>query len=699
MLAEDYTVSCSTPTHVAFQLVAGAVIVLFAFGVPIGFCTTLVLKSKSLDTKNITSQAVAVAAEIGVDQQDANDVIRELSLGGEYGFLLKAYSSRNYFFESIDMLRKLIVVGILVVVDRGSVAQVTCAAMLSFAFSMLQFKIWPYKMTVDNRFKAAVEAQIFFTILIALLLKCNLDEEMVGEGFYDAVVVTMFMVNVPIAFVCTCVAKLNHGKELLARRKDGDGGFKGDRLPLDQPSNDLHRVSTAFYLHKAGLASSKESATIRCYLAQVAIRMEAERLESLAAVIEGRGMITTLSVPDPGPPPPPAATMPFRWRPSENVDHPRPFHMQISAPKVPREDDSPVADARDANDPFSKFTGGFDGTFADTSTFFGGLGHLIGEPRKDVARAVEEEHCNVSAGFGASDSELETGNYHVTFTPRKEYMFVADPSFSEPMDAGVDNETHVRIGFRERICIKTLRHDAVQLINEAFDQMGWGAATVNQASFDRLIFQQIELVCLRLYTGPMFMLYNTVLRSMNSGGVVPFGSLKGLHVEGRFVTTIHATNSGVIKLSRLQPACPIFRGVSGMKLPRSFTVPNAQHIMSGVELGFMSASLDRNVAEKYSKGSTDAPSLIFEMQQGMVNRGAFLGWLSQYPHEKGACFLLPFCVVPGVCSCSLSVCYAVPSLWLTVCAYVFTCASCVPCWVFPCRRQKSWCRRSVGWRC
>ena len=30
--------------------------------------------------------------------------------------------------------------------------------------------------------------------------------------------------------------------------------------------------------------------------------------------------------------------------------------------------------------------------------------------------------------------------------------------------------------------------------------------------------------------------------------------------------------------------------------------------------------------------------VIFEVQQGMVDRGADIGWLSQYPHEQEICF-------------------------------------------------------------
>ena len=43
-------------------------------------------------------------------------------------------------------------------------------------------------------------------------------------------------------------------------------------------------------------------------------------------------------------------------------------------------------------DPFGKFTGGFEGSFADVNTFFGGLDSLIGEPQKNVVRLLHWLH-------------------------------------------------------------------------------------------------------------------------------------------------------------------------------------------------------------------------------------------------------------------------------------------------------------------
>eukprot|EP01052_Picozoa_sp_SAG31_P008044 SAG31_NODE_396_length_16264_cov_17.206496_14_plen_79_part_00 len=73
-------------------------------------------------------------------------------------------------------------------------------------------------------------------------------------------------------------------------------------------------------------------------------------------------------------------------------------------------------------------------------------------------------------------------------------------------------------------------------------------------------------------------MYNGVLRAMASGGIIEFGfpaELIGVSVRGCFVTTLHAINSGVIKCSRMQPKCVVYRGMSGLKLPESFVQPDA----------------------------------------------------------------------------------------------------------------------------
>eukprot|EP01050_Picozoa_sp_SAG11_P002045 SAG11_NODE_99_length_16913_cov_41.552813_5_plen_160_part_00 len=64
------------------------------------------------------------------------------------------------------------------------------------------------------------------------------------------------------------------------------------------------------------------------------------------------------------------------------------------------------------DDPFEKFSIGYEGAFGGTAQFFGGLVELIGEPNKNVGDAIQKEHCDVDLNdrdrphkisFGASD--------------------------------------------------------------------------------------------------------------------------------------------------------------------------------------------------------------------------------------------------------------------------------------------------------
>eukprot|EP01044_Picomonas_judraskeda_P000422 COSAG03_NODE_18_length_21685_cov_15.938988_28_plen_674_part_00 len=106
-------------------------------------------------------------------------------------------------------------------------------------------------------------------------------------------------------------------------------------------------------------------------------------------------------------------------------------------------------------------------------------------------------------------------------------------------------------------------------------------------------------------------------------------------MRGRFTTTLHVLNSGVLKLAKLQPAIQVYRGISGMRLPKSFTEKNELNVRGGVEYGFMSTTTDEAVAMSFAKGGdAGTASTLVVASMGMIDRGATLDWLSQYPHER-----------------------------------------------------------------
>ena len=130
----------------------------------------------------------------------------------------------------------------------------------------------------------------------------------------------------------------------------------------------------------------------------------------------------------------------------------------------------------------------------------------------------------------------------------------------------------------------------------------------------------------------MFVKYNSVLRAAGENAPAALKKATGiLCLRNKYTTTLHIINSAVVKLGKLTKAGTVYRGLSGGTLPEEFWQANDYGVCGGCEYAFMSTTLDREVAFSYA-GSKVAT--ILEIRMGMVDRGADVSWLSQYPGEK-----------------------------------------------------------------
>ena len=112
-------------------------------------------------------------------------------------------------------------------------------------------------------------------------------------------------------------------------------------------------------------------------------------------------------------------------------------------------------------------------------------------------------------------------------------------------------------------------------------------------------------------------------------------------LANKYTTTLHATNSAVLKLAKLTRACTVYRGIWGRRLPEVCRVLNEHGFKGGVEVSFISTTKDRMIAIFYASGGADkekrasgSPAIVFEIRMGMIDRGAEVSWLSQFPHEE-----------------------------------------------------------------
>lgn len=252
------------------------------------------------------------------------------------------------------------------------------------------------------------------------------------------------------------------------------------------------------------------------------------------------------------------------------------------------------------------------GTIED---FHRGLVGRIGSANLDFFNAMKAEHCS-KAG---SKDEFETLNYAIKSTPYREWCLVVDKEKVVP-------EPDMRYGRR------------IPDIDELM--------TLDVAKRAKL--SRPEVIAVVLYTGPLYYVYNSILRRWPEETYNRFKNRNNL-----FSTSITVLVSAVQKIACVMPlkeGLTLYRGLGGrVCLPRSFFKSDENGCRGFVEWGFMSTTADKEVAIDYSEarkkaGGDDTAQgwmgtargllpIVLVVRVSAVDRGACIRDFSQYMQE------------------------------------------------------------------
>ena len=241
------------------------------------------------------------------------------------------------------------------------------------------------------------------------------------------------------------------------------------------------------------------------------------------------------------------------------------------------------------------------GTIVD---FHQGLQGRVGTPHLKFEVAMRREHCQ-KPGW---DKEFTTSNYSVTTTPKQEWQYIVGDERGTLVPVPKAGRGHGRrlVPISELM----LRPLAIQA---------------------KLI--RAEVIAIVMYSGPMYVVYNAILRRFPPDVYQTFEQGKNM-----YPTTIFVLASAVQKLSRctrIPEGTLLFRGLGGLlDLPDTFHQMDLYGRSGYADWGFMSTTMDLDVALGYSGVRQRRPNaMVMVIEAWSVDRGACISEFSQYPQE------------------------------------------------------------------
>eukprot|EP01045_Picozoa_sp_COSAG04_P037384 COSAG04_NODE_9526_length_855_cov_1.579365_1_plen_262_part_01 len=148
VLADDDRIFCGTEDEQLFHSIpirlsvaSWTVIGVFGVGIPLWFWYWIRRKDRRQGVKDDTVESIRTSVaryqegenrKLGVEDRTlAKATIRQVLALDRYSFLTNAYSPLCPYWESVDLLRKLFLVGLVVLVGRGSEAQIAAGNAIS----------------------------------------------------------------------------------------------------------------------------------------------------------------------------------------------------------------------------------------------------------------------------------------------------------------------------------------------------------------------------------------------------------------------------------------------------------------------------------------------------------------------------------------------------------------------------------------
>jgi hypothetical protein len=153
LLRADFQVDYTTTEHIGYIVQGGLMVLIYPLGFPLAIF--LVLWSNRAELQKEDS-----AARVAYDP------------------IVEPYRLECYYWEALEMFRKILLTGLMIFWSPGSVQQLVTGVQISAMFFVLSVKNRPFVTRFNNNFKICTDLAVLITFAVAILLSPRVDQSM-----------------------------------------------------------------------------------------------------------------------------------------------------------------------------------------------------------------------------------------------------------------------------------------------------------------------------------------------------------------------------------------------------------------------------------------------------------------------------------------------------------------------------------------
>jgi hypothetical protein len=183
---KDLSIECASDKHLRAELMATAMVWLFSFGLPLVYLSLLIPHRRELVS---SSAQASITTNAGSAQQKPFEIM---------SFFYRDYKPRFYYWEVVEVVRKLLLTGVLVTFQKGTAIQTVAAMSIIMLHIVLLVHYKPYRRTKHNLIAIFCYVMMLFVFFAGLLLAMKVR----GLDLFHLIAICYVMVLLLIAIFC-----------------------------------------------------------------------------------------------------------------------------------------------------------------------------------------------------------------------------------------------------------------------------------------------------------------------------------------------------------------------------------------------------------------------------------------------------------------------------------------------------------------